>query len=670
MRRSLASLILFGVILSLAGCSNNPYPPGQAARPVIYRTMPEDPRSLDPSFAYTVSEAQIVDLIYPSFYRYHYLKRDPFVLELNLGAEEPKREPHVVTEVEKGRKIQKTGEAWTFRIKPGIRFQDDPCFPGGKGREVKAADFLFSFRRIADPSVHSPVLGFFADKILGFHEYAERNSELLKKGKLADYSAPVEGLQLDPNDPYTFRILLNQPYPQLRYLMAMHFTTPQAHEAVKKYGDELARHPVGCGPYVLAEFIPKQRIVLKANPNRYPEYYPTEGEPGDREKGLLKDAGKRLPLNEMIVYSTVKEGITGWNLFLQGYLDAWGVTQENYTQVMSRQGSLSGEMKRKGVRLDRSVGATIGYFAFNMDDPVFGGYTPQKRKLRQAISLAVDSQAFIDLFNQGLGENADFLIPPGIYGYEPGYQNPYRQHNPEKAKALLAEAGYPNGIDPKSGERLTLIHDNTATNAAGRQFVGLLKKQIEAIGVRYVSRSWRRPVWEGRVDEGKFQFIAYGWLADYPDPENFVFLLYGPNGRVNGRSGVNSSNYNNPEYNRLFEQMRAMEDGPERLALIRKMRDIAVEDSPWIYRDHDESLGLMYNWLQNVKTHSVANDTSKYLSVDGPYRVEKQLDWNRPNYLPLAGGVAFLVLGSIPAAEVVRRRRRRKLRRNRPEVNP
>ncbi len=621
--------------------------------PVLYFAQGDDPKTLDPSVTYTVSEAAITDLIYPSYFQYHYLKRDPYVLELALGAVEPKREPYCYTATEKGKAVQKTGESWTFRIKPGLRFQDDPCFPGGKGREITAADFLYSFRRLADPSVHCPILSFVEDKIIGMKEYVAANTEKIKKKQKVDLRSGVEGLQLDPKDPLAFRVLLNQPYPQLRYLMAMHFTTPQ-----------LARHPVGSGAYMMEEYKSKQRIVLTANPNRREEFYPTEGEPGDRQAGLLRDAGKRLPLAEKVVFNIIREGVTGWNLFLQGYQDAWSVTPENYQQVMSRAGQLSPEMQKRGVQLSQEVSANIYYFAFNMKDSVVGGLSEKNKKLRQAISLAIDAQAFIDLFSQGNGQPAEFLIPPGIYGYDPNYRNPYRRYDPKltRAKELLAEAGYPGGIEKKTGERLTLFFDNTATTAAGRQLVGLVTKQIQALGLRLESRSARSNVFQDRVDKGQFQFIRYGWFADYPDPENFVFLLYGPN----KRPGPNASGYDNPRYNRLFEQMRALEDGPKRLEVIRQMRDIAAEDAPWVFLQHDVDLALTYDWLNNVKPHPVANDTTKYRGVDGERRAQLQRAWNQPNFWPLLGALALLLAGSVPAAAVVRARGQRRARRAAP----
>lgn len=651
-------LVALALAAALAGCSNNPYPPGESARRVIYTTMGDDPRTLDPSVSYTVNEGEIVDVIYATFFEYNYLK-STFDLELSLGAEDPKREPYAFTVREKNRDVRKTGERYTFRIKRGLRFQDDPCFANGKGREILASDFIYAFRRMADPSVGCPVLSFFEDKILGFADYSKLNRERQKNGKPADFKAPVEGLQLDPSDPYTFRIALNRAYPQLRYLMAMHFTTPLAHEAVEKYGKDLARHPVGSGPFLLAEYTPKRRIVLKRNPNRMREVYPSVGEPEDRAAGLLRDAGKELPLAEEVVFSVVKESLTSWNLFQQGYLDTAAVTQNNFSQVVAQAGTLSPQMKERGVVLRRSQTANIQYFCFNMADPVVGGYEEKKRKLRQAISLAVNAREFINLFSQGLGREAQFLLPPALFGYDASFKNPFRQYDPKlaRAKALLKEAGYPGGRDSK-GERLTIYFDNANTTPAGRQFNGLIKRQIEALGIRLESRVSRSAVWQDRVDKGQFQFIEYGWYADYPDAENFVFMLYGPN----KRPGPNASNYDNPEYNRIFNQVRALDDGPRRLALIKRLRDIAVRDCPWIYLTHDESLSLSHAWAGNIKPRPISNNSLKYRSVDGTRRAAMQRSWNSPLLWPLAAALALGALVLAPSIGALRRRRRRPLR--------
>jgi oligopeptide transport system substrate-binding protein len=639
--------------LALGGCTNNPYPLAERHSGLLYATLPDEPKTLDPTRVYNVTDGLVANCVYICYFQYHYLKHRPFELQLALGAEMPRRETFPYTAHDKKGSHTVQGERWTFRIKRGLRFQDDPCFPGGKGREIVAADFIHSFKRMADPSIPCPILSYLEDKVVGLKEYHDAQRELSKAKKPADYTLPVEGLQLDPHDPYLFRIQLNQKYPQLRYLMAMAFTTPLAHEATTMYGKELARHMVGEGPYVVAEWRRKQRIVLRRNPNyRQDDLYPTSGEPEDAQRGFLADAGKQLPLNDGVVFNIVKEGITGWNLFQQGYLDGYGVTQQNFSQVVSRVGGITPGMAAKGIKLTRVTSPAVNYFVFNMKDPVVGGYGEKQKKLRQALSLCYNERAELDLLQAGLGLEAQWLVPPGVFSYDPGFRNPYRQVNLERARQLLAEAGYPGGIETKTGERLEIAYDNAATTAAGRQSVAFIEKQFAEIGVRLVSKSSTSAVWQEHLDQGQFQTASYGWIADYPDPENFVFLLYGPN----VRPGPNVTAYDRPEYNRLFEQMRAMDDSPQRAAIIQKMRDMAVEDCPYIFGFHDEDLKLTYPWLHNDKSHPIALDVLKYRRIDAEQRARLRDRWNRPNYWPIIAVLVCLVAGSIPAMVMVRKR--------------
>jgi len=639
--------LLVLALVSLCGCDNAPFPPEPNGQRVIHLSLTDEPNTLDPSASLAPA---IVDLLYPAFFEYDYLKRDPQPLRLALGAKPPTREPWRLAN---GR----IGERWTFVIQKGLRFQDDPCFPGGRGREVTGRDFLFSIRRMADPSVSAPYFSYVQNRIEGLAEYGNLNSARLKEGKPADMDAPVSGLQAD-KDPYTFHLVLNEPFPQLKYIMALRCCTPQAREAWQTYGKDIRRHPVGTGPYVLSQYLPKQRIVLTPNPNRRASFYPTEGAPGDREAGLLADAGKPLPRNDGITYTIIRENISSWNRFLQGYEDTWGVSQTNYQTVMANPAQLSPDMASRGVRLHHAGIPNILGLIFNMEDPTFGGYTPQRQKLRQAISLAVDRQEIIDLFTQGTAMPAEFMVPPPLGGYDPNYRNPYSGPDLTKAKRLLAEAGYPNGIDPKTGEKLALYFDNGGQDALGRQFIGLIKRSISRLGINVVSRSWRPVVLSDREEKGQWQFKEFMWFADYPDPEMFLLTLYGPN----KRPGMNRTNYHNPKVDRLFEQVRVMEDSPVRAELIHRLRDIAVEDCPWIYVRHNQSLALSQSWLKNRKMPQVDADMSQYWSVDPSERQEKIAQWNHPVLWPLFAFTGLAGLGVYPAVLNARRRSRRSLR--------
>ncbi len=655
-----SALVCLGLSLpALQGCGNNPYPKSDARRAIHYRILAEDPKTLDPTVSYTNTEAYVVDVIYPSFFQYNYLKIDPVELEPNLGAEMPTREDYVFEAEEDGQKVRKTGEVWTFRIREDLRFQDDPCFEGGKGRKVTAHDFIYSFKRMGDPAMHSPVLGFVQDKIIGMQEYVEYNRKRLDDKQSGDYAFPIKGLQVDPQNPHVFRIFLNQKYPQLKYLMAMHFTTPIPREAVEKYGEDFKTHPVGCGPYMMKEYKRRRSLTLVKNPNYYPDFYPSEGMPGDAEAGLLADAGKQLPLLDEVHFTISRETVTAWNLFIQGYLDSAAVNRDNFQQVVANTGSgLSEEMVRKGLVLREAAGMSIFYYAFNMDDPVVGGNGEKQKKLRKAISKSIDNQTYIDLFLIGLGVPAESPLPPQLEGYDPDYVNPNNTFDLEEAKRLLAEAGYPNGINEKTGDRLTLYFDNGAGNATARQMVDFVVRSIERLGIDVQSRTSRPNVWQDKVRKGEFQFISYGWLADYPDPENFLFLFYGPN----VRPAPNYANYQNKRYDRLFEQMRAMDESPERTAIIHEMRDILAEDSPWHYTFHQVSWGLYQPWLKNVKTHPVSKDVTKYYNIDTEKRAQLWSEWNRPNHWPWILTLAAFVGALIPAANVVKRRRNRRIR--------
>jgi ABC-type transport system substrate-binding protein len=413
--------------------------------------------------------------------------------------------------------------------------------------------------------------------------------------------------------------------------------------------------------FMLTAFKPKQRIVLEVNPNRYPSYFPTEGTAEDRTSGALRDAGARLPLVDKVVFSVVKESVTAFNLFQQGYLDVSGVTNTNATQVL-KGADLSPDMKRRGVTMRRDVSLSVRYCFFNMNDPDWGGYTEKRRKMRQAVSLSIDSQAYIDVFNRGNGVLAQSMLPPGVFGYDPNFRNPYLQFEPSlaKAKRLLAEAGYPNGIDPKTNSPLTLTMDGQSGSPESTAQFEQTKRSVEKLGIKVNLVLTRYSVWQDKTNKGQFQFAPiYGWFADYPDPENFLFLLYSQN----KAPGPNASFYNNPEYDRLFLQMQKMEDSPERLALIQKMLPLVTEDCPVIPIYHDVNYSLSQDWVRNTKTHPISNDDSQYRAIDPELRAQKQAAWNRPNFNPLWWGLAAVVAGTVPAVRVIGQRTNRKVRR-------
>jgi ABC-type transport system substrate-binding protein len=429
-------------------------------------------------------------------------------------------------------------------------------------------------------------------------------------------------------------------------------------------------YPIGTGPYMLTENDPNARMVLERNPNFHGQAYPCEGEAGDREAGLLADCGKPLPFIDKVVFTREKEQIPYWNKFLQGYYDASGIASDSFDQAVQvgsgGETSLTDAMREQGIVLSTSVSTSTFYMGFNMLDPVVGGSSERARKLRQAISLAIDQEEYISIFMNGRGQPAQGPIPPGIFGFRDGAAgiNPEmydwlegapRRKAVAQARKLLAEAGYPNGRDEKTGEPLVINLDTTAGGVGSKSRIDWLNKQFQKIDVQLVVRNSDYNRFQEKIIKGAAQLFYFGWNADYPDPENFLFLLYGPQGKVR-HAGENAANYANPEYDRLFERMRAMENGPERQALIDRMLVILRRDAPWVWGFHPKDYTLRHAWLSNRKPTKVGNNTLKYQRIDAAMREQKRQEWNRPVLWPLVAVVLLLAAVVLPAIHSHRRR--------------
>jgi ABC-type transport system substrate-binding protein len=417
-------------------------------------------------------------------------------------------------------------------------------------------------------------------------------------------------------------------------------------------------------------------MVLERNPNFHGETYPADGMPGDVEAGLLKDAGKPLPFIEKVVYSREKESIPRWNKFLQGYYDSSNIGSDSFDQAVQLTGqgeaTVTEAMKEQGIRLETAVAASTNYVGFNMLDPVVGGVgkhgRESARKLRQAISIAVDYEEYVSIFANGRGIPAQGPIAPGIAGHREGKEgiNPVvyewvdgrpRRKSIEVAKALLAEAGYPNGISAKTGAPLVLYFDVTARGAEDKSSLDWMRKQFQKLNIQLVVRSTDYNRFQDKIRKGNAQIFEWGWNADYPDPENFLFLLHGPQQKV-GNEGENASNYSNSEYNRLFEQMKNMENGPARQKIIDRMVNILRRDAPWLWGYHPKDYGLYHSWYGNVKPNRMSNNNAKYLRIDGVLREQKRREWNEPVVWPMVVGLTVLAGSLLPAVLVYRRRER------------
>lgn len=645
------------VALFGAACTNNPYPPSDAEAKILYESFGDAPKTLDPAVAYSTNEHEITGKVMDTLLEYHYLLR-PYTLIPGLARKVPEPEP-----LEQGR------VRYRFELWPDLWFQEDDCFQlsgNGRSRRITAEDFAFELMRLADPAVNSPAFQSFL-LLQGFQDFhdrlkalakAEPGFERLPAHERYQRAGGIEGVRTPAAD--VLEIYLTEPYPQILYWFAMPFTTPVSWEAVEYYDGRdgrpsFADHPVGSGPYMVTEYDKQLRIVLERNPNwhgaRHPQWrapgavFPVQGEPEDVERGLLRPdlAGQPLPFIDRIELRREKESIPRFGKFLQGYYDKSAIIAESFDMVV-QQDALSPEMAAMGVELETSVVPDIFYLGFNMEDPLVGLPAGERgRKLRQAMSLVVDVREYTRIFANGRGIPAQSPIPPGIFGYDEEYENPYRHRvDYERAKQLLEEAGYPGGIDPKTKRPLRLTFDTPNTSPPMLMRYRFFVQSWRRLGLDVAVDATSYNQFQDKMRRNAYQLFMWGWIADYPDPENFLFLLWSQ-----ASPHPNSSRFKNAEFDRLFLEMKAMANGPERYQLIRQMIDILERERPWIELYHSESYALFHSWLRNVKPAGLSIQTAKYHDLDPIERAQKREQWNRPIYWPL---VALLALVGVVLA--------------------
>ncbi len=633
--------------VALVACGNNPYPP-DSGKMIGYSALGEDPRTLDPAQVSDTTSAEVLTQIYDALYQNAYLDR-PYRVVPALATDYPAKRIFSEDVSDNGtiKKVERM--EYVFTLRDDIYFQDDPCFPGGKGRRVTTRDVIYSIKRLADPAVQSTGYWLVAGKIKGIDAFFKKATA---KGR-ADYSEEIEGLEA-PDD-RTLKITLTEPLPAFIYVMSMPYTAPVAREAVEYYNapgrDGFARHPVGTGAYKLKSWERQHRIILERSSSFRTELYPSTGAPGDREKGFLDDAGRKLPFLDEVWYTIISAGQPVWLLFLQGYLDASGVPQEQFDRVVTKNLDLSGDFAKKGISLEIASDLSVYFLAFNMRDPLLG----KNKLLRQALSVAYDTQLYNEIFMNGRAIDAQGPLPPGVFGYDPKLTNPYKAYNLERAKELLGQAGYPGGVDRNTGRQLELTYDIGSDSTRARETAAFDMRCFESLGIKMKLQVNTFSQYLERTHKGTFQMTSGGWMADYPDPENFLQLLYGPNAPPN----PNSSAFSDPEYDRLYEKMKTMDDSPERQEIINRMVKIVIEECPWIFNFHSPSYVLRHHWYKNGKAHSISGNYRKYHRIDPELRRIYRQAENRPNFRILAYGVFLLILICVPVVVITYIRRRK-----------
>jgi ABC-type transport system substrate-binding protein len=707
-------------LLLLAGCGdgpwNNPHPPSPEGQLVYQSVMaPAPPKHLDPALSYASDESLFISQIYEPPMGYHFLKR-PYEL-IPQGIED---HPQATFLDEDGNEVDAGSEAIAFtrytlkvradqRYQPhpafavdasgqplylfdsaneGARYHQIPDFPETGDRPVHANDYAYQIKRLADPDLGSPMLGFMAQYIVGMKEFTERLATIERAGWLNLDELPMDGLEVV--DERTLNITIYGRYPQFVYWLAMHFFSPVAPEVDRFYSNPgfsdrnltLDWWPVGSGPFMMVRNNPNSEIVLERNPNYREDYFPTEGAPGDLEAGNLADAGKRIPFVDRAVYRLEKEVLPLWTKFLQGYYDRSGENHGNTNKVFDQAFvvgpdgvEMSGDIANRDIRMDPDVKPGIYYYGFNMRDPVVGGYTEDKRKLRRALQIAFNVEEYLAIFRKGNGIVAHNLIPPGIAGHLDGEAgiNPYTHRwvdgeavrRPiEEARQLLVEAGYPNGRDARTGEPLKIFID-VQSQAVDATIMNWMDRAFSQIGVQVEFRpaDWNRT--REKLLTGNSQIYSYGWLADYPDPENFLFLLHSPESPLICEcDGSNNSNFEHAEYDELFRKVRVTEPGPERDAMVARMVDIYREEAVWLYAFYPKDIYLANSWVSNTKRHGISKATLKYINIDDELREAKRAEWNNPVTWPLYAGALGLAALILPGVTAYRRRQNATARRS------
>ena len=570
-------LLLLGLIL-FTSCTKHE----DTNRKTLDFALGDDTKNLDPAVAYDTVAMDIIPLVAESLYQYKYAKT-PLELEPLLADGMPT--------------ISADKKTYTVKIKKGVLWQDDPIFPNGKGREVKAEDFFYAWKRLAIPEIQSPGTWIFNEKVAGWDDFKKHLQE--SKNHL-DLSAPIEGFQVIDN--YTLQIKLLRPYPQLLHILAMAYTSPLPKEIFDKYGMfALNEKIIGTGPYKFKLYVAGSRVVLEKNPTFRGEKYPDEVDETARAEGLADGIGKQLPFVEEVTFHIFKEDQPRFLQFRKGNLDVSGIPKDEFSSVVDH-GALNKEMAEKGIQFQKLEQASLYYIMFNMKDPILG----PNLNLRKAISMAINRDEFNEKFRNGRGIKATSIIPRVVPGYSGRTSLPY-DYDVEKAKEYLAKAGFPNG---KGLPVLKFDLRGMATNY--RLQAEFIKIALEKIGIKMEVVMNTFPGYLEKERNGNLQFLLTVWDSDYPDPENFLSLLKSKN----ASPGPNIANYKNAKFDALVEKISLLSHSPERTKLIQEAEEEFYKDLPWAPMFYPLAFSVGHGWVKNFRPNIQITNHMKYFDVD------------------------------------------------------
>ena len=535
--------------------------------------------TLDPANSYDSVSASVVYQGYEQLFEYHYLQR-PYRLIPLLAKSMPK--------------VENDGKKYIIQIKEGIQYHDDISFKGKK-RFVKAQDFITQIKRLAFKFTNSNGWWLFDGRIKGINKFRETVGNDFEKFK----NTEIEGIS-SPND-HTLIIELSEPYPQMLNALAMSFTSPLPLESVEYYKHNLNSVLIGTGAYKLDQWTRGSKVILSRYENYHKAFFPGNGDRISHARKLLKDAGKRMPFIDKVIFHINKEAQTRWLQFLSGNLDFLRVPKDNFSTVINESGKLKKEFKDKNIHVEVFSTLTFWWIGFNMNDSILG----KNLNLRKAISHAIDVRKYIQTFTNNVGLKANSIYPPGIPGYDPTVSVPF-EYNIEKAKEYLAKAGYPEGKGLP-----TLTYDTRGSSTTQRQRAEFFKNQLLKIGVNLTTQLNTFPSYLKKAREGKLQLWLDGWSLDYPDAENVLQLLT----TKNVAPGPNASSYSNPEFDKMFEEVKTMANSDEKFLLMKRMENIVQRDMPWALLLYERDYYAISNRLKNFRYSDLMSNKVKYLRL-------------------------------------------------------
>ena len=550
-----------------------------------------DPQAINDTYSDALCLA-----IFDPLYRYDYFAR-PVALEPNTANGPPQ--------------ITDGGRTYTVKVRRGIYFAADPAF-NGKRRELTADDYVYSIKRVLDPKVRSYWLYLFEGNLLGLDEPLAR----ARKSGRFDYDERIEGLQA--LDRYTLRIRFREPDYGFKWWLTTSSFAAVAREVVERYQDPSHRvmeHPVGTGAYRLKSWTRGQRIQLEANSDFRDERYPAPAAVEATDAAIAKGlAGRRLPLVGNVDVAIIEEAQPRMLSFDRGQLDYVNVPASLSATVLDGE-RLRPALAKRGVVLHRSPEPSLGFFFFNMDDPVVGGYEPAKVALRRAIAMGYDRPADIRELANGQAMIADQPVPPGLFGHDRSI-GVALTHDPVAARALLDRFGYKDRDgdgyrETPDGKPLTIVKGST-TDAAARASDELWKRSMDAIGIRITFLKNKWPELNKMTEAGQMMMWGLGWISGIPDGTPFYSYLVSRN---IGTS--NDARLRLPDYDRLYDRARILPDGAERNAIFRKMNELIAAYAPWIVSDYPYRNDLAQPWLRGFKPNPFQRAQWAYYDVDG-----------------------------------------------------